>query len=310
MQTTTGARVRAAVGKCRTPYGRRRDFSHEEVDNQLLCNEDVALAMGLALKAHIVDFLDAPDSNSSEMAPSLCEIHTFVLTTIEKASLHPYHVIIALIFMERIMDSARELLSPTNWSVAFLSCTLVATKAYDDDLTFNEDFLDIAPDITLNELKNLEAGILTLMSWTTYICGPQYGQYYFALRDFLREKNTLAFLDISDRQYLFSLEENLADGDGNVRAKRILSMADPWPPLKVKQGKSSVEGASCSDDGCFDDTQASFKSAASTARGDSPPQRLVTLHTHFEDMSGEVKGKWWHKLMQPYSGAKKYGGMN
>jgi len=114
--------------------------------------------------------------------PDQDRIHGFVKKICYRAKLNPEIVIIALIYIERLMETNALNLSARNWIPVVSIALLTASKVWDDHSTWNADFAEILPLFTIKEINELERHFLTTLNYTLYISPSDYARYYFGLR--------------------------------------------------------------------------------------------------------------------------------
>jgi hypothetical protein len=91
-------------------------------------------------------------------------------------------VIIALIYIERLMETRSLVLTSRNWIPVVSTALLTASKVQDDHSSFNAEFAVILPIFTLQQINAMERVFLTTLSYELYISSSVYAQYYFGLR--------------------------------------------------------------------------------------------------------------------------------
>jgi len=115
-------------------------------------------------------------------APDIGRIYSFIKRICDRVRLNPEIVIIALIYIERLMETDALNLTARNWIPVVSIALLTASKVWDDHCTWNADFATILPLFTLKEINDLERLFLTDLNYMLYISQSDYARYYFGLR--------------------------------------------------------------------------------------------------------------------------------
>lgn len=91
--------------------------------------------------------------------------------------------IIALVYIERILQKTGILVNKYNWKRILLVCLCVASKVWDDDSLENVHFPKVMADVTLVMLNKLEKVFLDLfLNYDLVVKGSEYAKYYFIMR--------------------------------------------------------------------------------------------------------------------------------
>jgi len=115
-------------------------------------------------------------------APDIERIYSFIKRICDSVRLNPETVIIALIYIERLMETDALNLTARNWIPVVSIALLTASKVWDDHSTWNAEFAAILPLFTLKEINELERQFLTDLNYMLYISPSDYARYYFGLR--------------------------------------------------------------------------------------------------------------------------------
>jgi hypothetical protein len=114
--------------------------------------------------------------------PSLSGIRSFVRRLFDRTHMNAECVIIALIYVERLIDMTNRPLTARNWLPIVTAALLSAKKFWDDHSTYNADFAALLPIFSLARLNALEVMFLIDLKYSLYISASEYARYYFALR--------------------------------------------------------------------------------------------------------------------------------
>ena len=98
------------------------------------------------------------------------------------AKFSPECLIIALVYINRLIAFTGLPLQPTNWRPLVLVSLLVAQKVWDDKYLSNLDFAFIYPFFSSQEINVLEKKFLELIQYNVAIKSTLYARYYFELR--------------------------------------------------------------------------------------------------------------------------------
>jgi hypothetical protein len=101
---------------------------------------------------------------------------------VDRCHLNAESVIIALIYLERLMEMTGTTLTGRNWIPLLVVALLTASKVWDDHSTFNGDLCAIITVFTLQDINQLERRFLTDLSYSLHIPFSDYAKYYFGLR--------------------------------------------------------------------------------------------------------------------------------
>ena len=123
--------------------------------------------------------------------PTVAHIHKFIKRLFDQAPLNAECVIIALIYIERLMETRSLVLTARNWIPLVTTSLLIASKVQDDNSSFmNGEFADILTIFTLRQLNDMERVFLSTLSYELYIASSVYAQYYFGLKNLKGVRDT------------------------------------------------------------------------------------------------------------------------
>jgi len=114
--------------------------------------------------------------------PSVDEIHKYIKSIFKVGQLAAETLIMAVAYLNRIMQSNDIQFSPITWRRVTLSCLILASKVWEDQAVWNIDFIDIFPLTTPHDLGQLEKKLLTLLNFDVSLKASEYAQIYFDLR--------------------------------------------------------------------------------------------------------------------------------
>lgn len=114
--------------------------------------------------------------------PDEKKIYKLCKRIVDRCHLNAESVIIALIYLERLMEMTGVRLTGRNWIPLLVVALLTASKVWDDHSTFNGDLCAIITVFTLQDINQLERQFLTDLNYSLHIPFSDYAKYYFGLR--------------------------------------------------------------------------------------------------------------------------------
>lgn len=117
--------------------------------------------------------------------PSVAQIYDFVKHIYEIGRLDPECVIMALAYIEKLIEKTQITIDTTNWRrITFIALT-VALKTWEDLAVYNLEFIGVFNGkLSTKDLNNLEMQFLYLLEYSVYLSASLYAKYYFELRKF------------------------------------------------------------------------------------------------------------------------------
>jgi hypothetical protein len=119
--------------------------------------------------------------------PSEEEIYEFGHKLFKSVQLSSECSIVCLIYVERLMESAKVPLLASTWRPIFMCGLLLASKVWQDLSSWNIEFASVYPQFSLEAINKLELEFLRMVKWDLYISSSLYAKYYFALRSLLEK---------------------------------------------------------------------------------------------------------------------------
>jgi len=89
--------------------------------------------------------------------------------------------VMALVYMDRLLELSAVTLQPKNWRRLLLGALIVASKVFEDDAVWNEDFLQPFPAMKISDLGDLERCYLNGLQFSVTLKPSVYAEYYFRL---------------------------------------------------------------------------------------------------------------------------------
>ena len=119
--------------------------------------------------------------------PTESEIYEFAHQLFKTVQLSSECSIVGLIYVERLMETAKVPLLAETWRPIFMCGLLMASKVWQDLSSWNIEFASVYPRYSLESINRLELQFLRMIKWDLYISSSQYAKYYFALRSLVEK---------------------------------------------------------------------------------------------------------------------------
>lgn len=95
---------------------------------------------------------------------------------------------LAVAYIDKIGSSRKTKLCPANWRRVLLSALLLSEKVYEDQAVWNIDYAKSFPEISVDDLRQLEREFLIKIQFELTLKPSEYAKYYFELVS-RRDKN-------------------------------------------------------------------------------------------------------------------------
>eukprot|EP01117_Protostelium_nocturnum_P007938 TRINITY_DN2834_c0_g1_i1.p1 TRINITY_DN2834_c0_g1~~TRINITY_DN2834_c0_g1_i1.p1 ORF type:complete len:946 (+),score=308.37 TRINITY_DN2834_c0_g1_i1:367-3204(+) len=118
------------------------------------------------------------------IVPSVETIYHFLNTIFKVEKLPAEPGIMCLIYMRRIIHKSKLILHASNWRRVTLSALILASKVWEDQAVWNVDFIELFPNITVQDLNRLEKINLKILEFNVSIKSSEYVKVYFELREY------------------------------------------------------------------------------------------------------------------------------
>ncbi|KAJ3050534.1 hypothetical protein HK097_008518 [Rhizophlyctis rosea] len=135
---------------------------------------DILLEKSHPLSRHITFHTRSPSAN---------DIFKFLECLFHAADLYVECAIITLVYIDRMLDRTGVTLGAGNWTRTVLGGLMLASKVWDDHAVWNVDFVQIFPDVGVEDLNDLERFYLAALGYDVSVRASVYARYYFLLRD-------------------------------------------------------------------------------------------------------------------------------
>lgn len=146
--------------------------------------------------------------------PSVQEIARFIQRIYSRAQMESECIIMTLIYVERLLKSTSGFLQlqTSNWRCILFCSMIMASKVWDDLSMCNADFSKIWPELSLQEINELELTYLQAVEYNVRVSAVSYAKYYFHLRSMCASMG-----------WLSAFEENIPLNLDGARKMQVLS---------------------------------------------------------------------------------------
>jgi hypothetical protein len=138
--------------------------------------------------------------------PSSWHMYTFLRDAMVGWRLSPEVAVVTLLYIERFENVTGLRVTPDNWERLAIACMMLASKVWDDDSYENNEFAQICPLYSVDEINTMERVYLKLVDYKVIVGGADYASTYFRLR----------VLGARDQAHLQSQVEDGATGSRGV----------------------------------------------------------------------------------------------
>ncbi len=142
--------------------------------------------------AGITDSCGAMADSKSDCSPAVesqDSILEFMQYLQKSINYHPQCNIIAMVYLNRILESGAFQLTGRNWRLIWLSALIVSLKMWDDRIFHNSELATILPGITKDQLKAIEWSFLVASNFDLGMKCSVFAKYYFEFRAMYAEVN-------------------------------------------------------------------------------------------------------------------------
>jgi hypothetical protein len=111
------------------------------------------------------------------------------------------------------------LINYSNWKRLTLITLVLASKIWDDDSLENVHFPQVMSDVTLKEISGLEQVFLRLIDFDLVIRGAEYAKFYFVLKTFSKDFNSVLPMGPLGIDTMRDLQNNTVKAESRLREK-------------------------------------------------------------------------------------------
>ena len=101
----------------------------------------------------------------------------FIRDVMEKMQLTTECIVIALIYLEKVMLTGKIEIRDLNWRPLVFTATLLASKFWEDISWYNVNFAENLQMLSLRSINRLESEFLSLCDYNIYVSAEAYEQY-------------------------------------------------------------------------------------------------------------------------------------
>lgn len=92
------------------------------------------------------------------------------------------HGVIAMIYIERMLETSGQPLCDANWRLVTLMGLMLSVKIWDDCAVFNADFVQIFPDIDLSRMNLVERHFLHGLKYNIGVSCKEFATTFLQLQ--------------------------------------------------------------------------------------------------------------------------------
>lgn len=151
--------------------------------------------------------------------PSLEELYYYCKYVIISGRMEKEIPILCLIYLERFTKKTGILINYSNWKRLTLISLCIASKIWDDDSLENVHFPQVLSDVTLKEISGLEQVFLRLIDFDLIIRGAEYAKFYFVLKTFSKNFNSVLPMGPLKVEQMQDLLNNTSKAEKALREK-------------------------------------------------------------------------------------------
>jgi len=133
--------------------------------------------------------------------------------------------ILCLIYIERFLMKTGLLMNHVNWKRLTLISLLLASKIWDDDSLENVHFPQVMPELSLKEISGLEKVFLSLIDFDLIIRGAEYAKYYFILKTFAQQFQSVLPMGPLSQEKMSQLQNNTVKVESDLREKHNIKLS-------------------------------------------------------------------------------------
>jgi len=121
------------------------------------------------------------DPMATGSMPSSDEVKRFATKIFKEAEVGEEVIVMAWVYLTRLTSCSPVRLAASNWKLLVLAVFMLASKVWEEEAVWNEDFLALFPAITVNKFAAVELKMLNLMQFEVCVKASTYAEAYFDL---------------------------------------------------------------------------------------------------------------------------------
>ncbi|ORX52414.1 hypothetical protein DM01DRAFT_326677 [Hesseltinella vesiculosa] len=102
----------------------------------------------------------------------------------DKGELTSEHAIITMIYIDRMLENTKQQLCEVNWRLILLAGLITCVKVWDDCAVYNLDFVQIFPELDIQQVNMIERRFLEHIDWNVSVRCSLFASTYFELREY------------------------------------------------------------------------------------------------------------------------------
>jgi hypothetical protein len=171
--------------------------------------------------------------------PSEKTVEDFLLHIFSHTVMSSECCVMALVYMDRLLEYTTVVLQPKNWRRLLLGALIVASKVWEDDAVWNEDFLHPFPSMKIADLGELERYYLNGLQFSVTLKPSVYAEYYFRLlRLSDKTETTIQPLDEEGVERLYLRSKGIEESQQRPKAIRRKSAQRTYS-LEITTGRKA-----------------------------------------------------------------------
>jgi len=121
------------------------------------------------------------DPAATGARPTSEAVRAFVKAVFKEAEVGEEVIVMAYVYLTRLTGCSPVRLAASNWKLLVLACFMLASKVWEEEAVWNEDFLSLFPAISVKKFAAVELKMLNLMQFEVCVKASSYAEAYFAL---------------------------------------------------------------------------------------------------------------------------------
>jgi hypothetical protein len=122
------------------------------------------------------------DDIDLEHSPTIKQVQEFISVIFHGENLSAECGVMCMAYIERVLILTGVTIHASNWRRIVLGALILASKVWEDQAVWNVDFLNVFPNLTVDDLNQLERHYLNSLQFNVSLKASVYAKYYFELR--------------------------------------------------------------------------------------------------------------------------------
>jgi len=120
--------------------------------------------------------------------PSVYVLYAYIQRIMSYTKAEIGCAVIALKYLERLINRTGFLLTALNWRHSLMGCLLISSKVWDDLSMINIDFCQAFPMFIISQLNQIEAQLLSLLQFDVFLSPREYADCFLSLDGQISDK--------------------------------------------------------------------------------------------------------------------------